>query len=44
MGDLDLDLAADTFAHATDGTVGLEEEFATPPPSTRCWARASAAS
>jgi glutamate---cysteine ligase / carboxylate-amine ligase len=28
MKRLDLDLAADTFAQATDGTVGVEEEFA----------------
>jgi glutamate---cysteine ligase / carboxylate-amine ligase len=28
MTGLDLDLAADTFAHSTDLTVGLEEEFA----------------
>jgi carboxylate-amine ligase len=28
MSDLDLDLAADTFARSTDLTVGLEEEFA----------------
>jgi carboxylate-amine ligase len=34
MGDLDLDLARDTFAHATDLTVGLEEEFAILDPAT----------
>jgi glutamate---cysteine ligase / carboxylate-amine ligase len=28
MTSLDLDLAAETFAQATDGTVGVEEEFA----------------
>jgi carboxylate-amine ligase len=34
MTSLDLDLAAETFAQATDGTVGVEEEFAIVDPRT----------
>jgi hypothetical protein len=51
MSSLNLDRAVETFARATDGTVGLEEEFALLHPSTldlvnrtRCCTRASPAS
>ena len=34
MSGLDLDRAAETFAQAVDGTVGLEEEFSLLHPAT----------
>ena len=41
MSGLDLDRAAETFAQAVDGTVGLEEEFSLLHPPRWRWCPAS---